>query len=159
VRHAGHLERLAEARRAHDVHVAAAFELDDVGRGDLHAVLVHVGALFFAELQRREAIAVDDGEHVRRRVAQSRANVPADLAVRIDALPFECDLRADDEIALHLVVRVVHLVVGEPDVFAGCAEAVLLQFVVVAECAGALDGADVLVGGELAGGVGLGDGG
>ncbi len=97
--------------------------------------------------------------HVRRRVGQAGANVPAHLAVRIDTLALERDLRAHDEVALHLVVGIVHLVIRIPGVLAGRAHAVVLQLVVVGEGASAFDRADVLVGGKLANRCGKGEGG
>jgi hypothetical protein len=96
----------------------------------------------------------DGRYHVRRAIRQVDAHVPADLGVRGCALALEGDARGHDEFALHVVVRVMHLAVGEPGVLDGRADAVLLELVALAYGAGALHGGDGLVGGELADGFG-----
>ena len=88
------LEGLAEARRRENEQVAAAFELDDVrALGGGHLGLRRVLALGLAELQRREAVAVQRAVDIGRiEIGDRGARHDAGLAMRIDALALELHL-------------------------------------------------------------------
>ena len=97
-----------------DVGATLAFELDDVRPLDRHLLLLGDRSLGAAELERGQAIAVDDAVDVRRVGVLVRPDHPAGLAMRIHALAEELDARLQDEVPGHALPDEVELVALAP---------------------------------------------
>jgi hypothetical protein len=142
-------EEVSEPRDGERVRAALARELDDVGALDGGDDLLRLRSLRAAELQRRQAVAVDGAVHVRRVVVERLARDPPELAVVIDALAHELDPGLEDEIALHLPPGEVELIARPPHVRARRGEDVLLGRGVPGRGAGAAGRPHVAVALEL----------
>ena len=115
------------------------------------------GAFRLAELEGRQAVAVEGDVDVRRVGVESLAHHEARLAVLVNAGAEEGDVGGDGDVAGHLLPDEVEGIGGRPHVFSAACDGENLVGGVVGGGAGMEDAADVDVpfkGAEFCGGVG-----
>ena len=127
-------KRIAESRDGHDVDTVPPLELDHrvrVRQAVARFQLLRRAAQRAAELERHEAVAVQDGADVRAVGLERRPNRPPDLSMRLDAPADKSGTRRKDEVPRHPLPDEVKIVVVAPHVLAGPGDLVALALRVV----------------------------
>ena len=122
-------QRVAEARHGHEIDAGAPLELDHGVRVRKTVARFHVlrrPACRAPELERHQAVAVERRGHVRAVRLERWTDRPADLSVRLDALPDEARPRAEDEIPTQALPHEMEVVAVVPHVLAGAGNEVRL---------------------------------
>ncbi len=142
--------RPGELQSVAGVHVQAdvlpdLLDAEPLRRRDVRLDLVREVALGIAELQRREAVAVDGGVDVGRVGVEVLADDQARLAMRLLALADERDIGRERDVAADPLPRVMEGVAGRPHVGPAAGDGVRAGGLVEDHRAGILDVADVLM--------------